>query len=86
MHKVTSLLANFHVSIDSMDTTEAPAPHGGTTLFLMEGLVSAREPLGKDFDVKKIRELLEELGDSLNCDITLEDVHSDEDTAVFSSM
>lgn len=81
VHKVTSLLAKFHVSIVSMETTEAPAPHGGTTLFLMEGLVSAQEPLGKDFDINKIRALLEELGDSLNCDITLEDVFDGEGMA-----
>lgn len=61
-----------------MGTTEEIAPHGGTHLFRMKGIAHAFEPLPKAFDAEKIREELQELGDSLNCDLTLEDV--DEDT------
>jgi len=42
-------------------------------LFKMRGTAVALQPLAKGFDVKKIKAELAELGDSLNCEVTLED-------------
>ena len=50
-----------------------PLPHG-TVLFKMKGDARAYEPLATGFDVDKIKAELEELGDYLNCDISLEDL------------
>lgn len=60
-----------------------PRPHGGTTLFHMQCLATAQEPLAKDFDVETIRAQLEALGERLNCDVTLEDVQDDSIGASF---
>ena len=39
----------------------------------MEGIAIAYEPLASNFDWKKIREELQEMGDSMNCDVEFED-------------
>lgn len=77
VHKVTSILAKHGLSIDTMETSDDIAPHGGTTLFRMHGIANAAEPLASGFDVKKIKDELQELGDSLNCDVSLEDVEDE---------
>lgn len=74
VYNVTSILAKHGLSIDTMGTVEEIAPHGGTHLFRMKGVAHAFGPLPKSFSADKIRKELRELGDSLNCDITLEDV------------
>lgn len=74
VHKVTSLLAKHGLSIDTMGTTEEIAPHGGTHLFRMKGIAHAFEPLPKTFDANQIRDELLEMGNDLNCDLSLEDV------------
>ena len=66
-----------------MGTVEEIAPHGGTHLFRMRGIAHAFEPLPKTFDPNKIREELREVGDSLNCDVTLEDVAEDSYSGAF---
>jgi glycine cleavage system transcriptional repressor len=73
VHRVTDLLAKYNFSIDQMETSYQDAPFGGTTLFIMDGTVTASTPLVKNFSIQKIREELEMLGDSLNCDVSLED-------------
>ena len=73
VHKVTSVLAKHNLSIDTMETADEIAPHGGTQLFKIDGICSAIAPLPKSFDSDEIREELSELANSLNCDITLED-------------
>ena len=73
VHKVTSLLAKHNMNIERLQTEEEIAPHGGTTLFVMEGVANALEALPKAFDPDVVRDELEELGDSLNCDITVQD-------------
>lgn len=77
VHKVTSLLTKHGLNIDTMGTTEEIAPHGGTHLFRMKGIAHAFHPLPKKFDPNAIREELHELGDALNCDLTLEDVEEE---------
>ena len=39
----------------------------------MEGRAIAYEPLASNFDWLKIREELQDLGDSMNCDVDFED-------------
>lgn len=77
VHKYTSLLAKHGLSIDTMGTTEEIAPHGGTSLFRMKGIAHAFEPLPKTFDSEQIQEELQELGESLNCDLSLVEVDED---------
>lgn len=40
----------------------------------MKGIAHAYEPLSAGFDVSKIKQELSELGDYLNCDISLKDI------------
>ena len=72
VHRVTTILAQNGLSIDKMETSDEIAPHGGTTLFKMRGIANAAAPLASGFDVQKIREQLSDLGNKMNCDITLE--------------
>jgi len=76
VHKVTSILAKHDLSIDEMETSDEEAPFGGTLLFNMTGTVSAMHPLASGFNVEKIRDELINLGESLNCDIDLEDINT----------
>jgi len=73
VHKVTSLMVAHGLSVDALETNQEEAAFGGTTLFSIDGIVTAMEPLAKGFDTDQIRKELSKLGDSLNCDITLED-------------
>lgn len=73
VHKVTSLLKTHGLGIDSLETNQEEAAFGGTTLFSIDGIATAMEPLPQSFDSEKIRKELVQLGDSLNCDISLED-------------
>jgi glycine cleavage system transcriptional repressor len=71
------------LNIDEMKTFEESAPHGGTTLFYMSGVATSPLPLAKGFDSKVIKEELIDLGEELNCEIDLEDMHEDEYSASF---
>lgn len=73
VHKITSILSGYGLSIDTMETHEEIAPYGGTTLFNIEGIVTAPKPLPKSFNTAEIAKALSEAGDKLNCDVTLED-------------
>ena len=42
-------------------------------MFKMSGVAIALSPLPKTFDIARIKTELEELGDSLNCDVTMKD-------------
>jgi glycine cleavage system regulatory protein len=70
---VTAALANAGLNIDKMVTEHEIAPHGGTELFRMHGVATAPGPLAKGFDLDKIKKDMEALGESLNCDVSLED-------------
>jgi glycine cleavage system regulatory protein len=61
------------LSIDRLVTDQEIAPHGGTMLFKMHGTAVRLGPLPKTFDIHRIKTELEELGDSLNCDVKIED-------------
>jgi len=77
-HKVTALLAKHRFNIERLRTSDQEAPYGGTTLFHVEGIVNVLEPMPANFNIEAIRDELAVLGDSLNCDISLEDVADDE--------
>jgi glycine cleavage system transcriptional repressor len=74
VYKVTKILSTNGLNIDKMETSDELAVGGGTVLFKMKGIAHAYEPLASGFDVGKIKVELAELGDSLNCDIILEDM------------
>eukprot|EP00565_Helicotheca_tamesis_P006925 CAMPEP_0185727122 /NCGR_PEP_ID=MMETSP1171-20130828/2899_1 /TAXON_ID=374046 /ORGANISM="Helicotheca tamensis, Strain CCMP826" /LENGTH=203 /DNA_ID=CAMNT_0028395625 /DNA_START=126 /DNA_END=737 /DNA_ORIENTATION=- len=76
VHQVTSVLAKHKLSIDKMETSDEEAPFGGTQLFNMRGIANAMHPLASGFDADKIKDELQKLGESLNCDIDLEDISS----------
>ena len=57
-----------------MKTRQDEAPFGGTELFTMEGSAVAYEPLASNFDWTKIGEELQELGESMNCDVEFSDI------------
>jgi glycine cleavage system transcriptional repressor len=73
VHTITSALAKNGLSIDRLETDQEIAPHGGSVLFTMRGVAIALAPLPKTFDITKIKAELEELGDSLNCEVSMED-------------
>lgn len=77
VHKITSALAAAGLSIDRLETDQEIAPHGGSLLFKMEGTAIAMAPLAKHFDIAKIKNDLQELGDSLNCEVSMEDTVDD---------
>lgn len=82
VHTITSALASHGLSIDRMETDQELAPHGGTTLFRMRGACSAYNPLPWSFDPMAIKQDLRELGDSLNCDVSIDD-DDDDSTSTF---
>ncbi|KAL7541562.1 hypothetical protein ACHAXR_012800, partial [Thalassiosira sp. AJA248-18] len=79
VHKLTSVLARNSLTIGNMKTSTEEAPFGGTELFTMEGKAVAYEPLSSKFDWIKIQEELQELGDSMNCDVEFQDVTGNSD-------
>lgn len=83
VHKVTQVLVKYNLNIDEMKTFEETAPYGGTTLFHMSGITTSPAPLAKGFNSTTIREELQTLGDTMNCDIDLEDMHDDKYSASF---
>ena len=83
VHKMTTALAKHGLSIDKLETDQEIAPYGGSVLFKMHGIVTASAPLASGFDSVKIKDELIELGDSLNCDVSMEDAADDSYQASF---
>lgn len=83
VHKITSKLASSGLNIDKMETSQEIAPYGGSVLFKMRGTAIAIAPLPKSFDISKIKQELVELGDELNCDISMEDTVDESYNASF---
>jgi glycine cleavage system transcriptional repressor len=74
VHKVTNILAKHRLNIDELKTFEDDSvPYGGMTLFQMSGTCTSPAPLANGFNPAAIRDELEALGDSMNCEITLKD-------------
>ena len=68
VHKVTTFLREQHINVEELETGLESAPFMGTPVFTME-LVMLVPPSA---NVKALRRSLEELGDTLNCDIDLD--------------
>lgn len=57
-----------------METDQEIAPYGGSMLFKMRGVATAAAPLSAGFDPIQIKQQMEELGDTLNCEVTLKEM------------
>jgi len=81
MHKMTSIMSENGLSISKMDTFDEIAPHGGTTLLRIKGIAHAYKPMAAGFDASKIKSKLSNLGDDMNCDISMEELVEDDSIA-----
>ncbi|MBX3230334.1 MAG: hypothetical protein KIT84_03635 [Labilithrix sp.] len=70
VHRVTSYLREHHINVEELETRLESAPFMGTPVFTMEIVML----VPKSVSVKKLRHELEELGDSLNCDVDIDPV------------
>lgn len=68
VHRVTKYLVEHGINIEELETKLDSAPFTGTSVFTMEILMS----VPKSASVKELRKGLQELGDSINCDIDLD--------------
>lgn len=68
VHKITTFLREQQINIEELATRLESAPFMGTPLFTMELVILV--PPGAN--VKTLRHALEELGDTLNCDIDID--------------
>jgi glycine cleavage system transcriptional repressor len=68
VHRITTYLREQGVNIEELESRLESAPFMGTPVFTMELLVL----VPKDASVKSLRRALEELGDTLNCDVDLD--------------
>lgn len=68
VHSMTSYLREHGVNVEELVTRLESAPFMGTPVFTMEILML----VPKSVNMKKLRHALEELGDSLNCDVDLD--------------
>lgn len=68
VHKVTTFLREQHINVEELETRLESAPFMGTPVFTMELVMLVPQAAS----VKALRHALEELGDTLNCDIDLD--------------
>jgi glycine cleavage system transcriptional repressor len=68
VHRITSYLREQGVNVEELMTRLESAPFMGTPVFTMEILML----VPKTVAVRKLRSALEELGDTLNCDIDID--------------
>lgn len=68
VHRITSYLREQSVNIEELSTRLESAPFMGTPVFTMEILML----VPKKVSVKALRSALEELGDTLNCDVDID--------------
>lgn len=68
--KITDVLRLHAVNIEELETRVESAPFAGTPLFLLEAVITV--PTG--VSVRKLRDELAMLGDSIGCDIDLDAV------------
>lgn len=73
VYKITSAFRKWGLSIDQMETDQEIAPLGGSILFHMKGIVTATAPLAQEFNPIHIQQYMEELGDTLNCEVIMKD-------------
>ena len=68
VHKITTFLREQQINVEELETSLESAPFMGTPVFTMEIVMLV--PAGAN--VKELRRALEELGDTLNCDVDLD--------------
>ena len=68
VHKVTKFLREQGINVEELETSLESAPFMGTPVFTMEIVML----VPKTASVKALRRSLEELGDTLNCDIDID--------------
>lgn len=68
VHKVTTFLREQHINVEELETELESAPFMGAPVFTMEIVML----IPQSTNVKTLRRSLEELGDTLNCDIDLD--------------
>lgn len=68
VHRITSHLREHGVNVEELVTRLESAPFMGSPVFTMEILML----VPKTVNVKKLRHALEELGDTLNCDVDID--------------
>ena len=68
VHKLTTFLREQHINVEELETRLESAPFMGTPVFTMEIVMLVPAAA----NVKALRHALEELGDTLNCDIDLD--------------
>jgi len=68
VHKVTTFLREHAINVEELETHLESAAFMGTPVFTMEILIL----VPRETNVKTLRRSLEELGDTLNCDIDLD--------------
>lgn len=68
VHKVTSFLNDQGINVEELETRLESAPFMGTPVFTLEILML----VPREASVKALRRSLEELGDTLNCDVDLD--------------
>lgn len=68
VHKVTSFLGQNGINIEELETHLESAPFMGAPIFTMEIVMLVPSTT----NVKTLRRSLEELGDTLNCDVDLD--------------
>ncbi len=68
VHKVTTFLREQSINVEELETRLESAPFMGTPVFTMEIVMLVPSAAS----VKALRRSLEELGDTLNCDIDLD--------------
>lgn len=71
LYKVAAVLSEHRLNIYDLETKDEPAPFGGSTLFHMKCTVAAYEPIAESFDIAVVEKQLENVAESLNCDIAL---------------
>lgn len=68
VHKFTTFLREQHINIEELETSLESAPFMGSPVFTMEIVMLVPSTA----NVKALRRALEELGDTLNCDVDLD--------------
>ena len=66
--RITDVLRKHEVNVEELETRVESAPFAGTPLFLLEAVVT----LPKGASVRKLRDDLSALGDTMGCDVDLD--------------
>ena len=68
INKITNFLVKRNMNISVLESSQEIAPHGGTTLFSMEGIMSSKDPV----DVNQLDDDLTALESEMGVDVEFE--------------